>query len=170
MRSPVTIKGQPIMKKYRLSFFLLCAVVCVGATLSSINCSSTGTMNGNLRVNISDQPVWGPTGYDHAEYYYIPDIDCYYSVSERQYIYREGSEWRYAATLPSSYSSYDPYHSYKVVVYEDKPYQNNGNHREKYKMFKGKKDQEVIRDSHEDKYFVNKDHPDHDKWVKKQGH
>jgi hypothetical protein len=158
------------MKKSKFSFFLLCALVFMGIALSSINCAGTGTMNGNLRVNISDQPVWGPTGYDYVEYYYIPDIDVYYSVSERQYIYREGLEWRYAVSLPASYSSYDPYHSYKVAVYEAKPYQNNDSHREKYKMFKGKKDQQVIRDSREDKYFAHKDHPDHDKWVKKQQH
>jgi len=156
------------MKKSKFSLFVLCALVLAGIALTSINCAGTGTMNGSLRVNISDQPLWGPTGYDHAEYYYIPDIDVYYSISERQYIYREGSEWRYAVSLPTSYSSYDPYNSYKVVVYEDKPYQYNDNHREKYKTFKGKKDQQVIRDSHDNKYFVNKDHPEHDKWVKKQ--
>ena len=28
-----------------------------------------------LNLNIATQPVWGPVGYDHAEYYYMPDID-----------------------------------------------------------------------------------------------
>ena len=85
-------------------------------------------MNGGVDVNISDQPIWGPTGYDRADFYYIPDIDCYYSVSEHQYIYREGTEWRHAASLPAKYGSYDPDHSYKAVVNEDKPYQNNISH------------------------------------------
>jgi hypothetical protein len=28
----------------------------------------------------------------------------------------------------------------------------------------------VIRDSHDPRYFVNKDHPEHDNWVKRQQH
>ena len=158
------------MKKSKLTFFLLCLTIFIGITLSSINCAGTGTMNGSIGMNISDQPIWGPTGYDRADYYYIPDIDSYYSVSERQYIYREGSDWKHAASLPSTYSSYDPYHSYKVVVNEEQPYRHNDNHREKYKTFKGMKDQQVIRDSHDHKYFVNKDHPEHDSWVKEHQH
>ena len=139
--------------------------------LSSINCAGTGTMNGSVGVNISDQPIWGPTGYDRADFYYIPDIDSYYSVSEHQYIYRDGSTWRQNASLPSSYSGHDPYHSYKVVINnENKPYQNNDTHRAKYGTFKGVKDQPVIRDSRDPRYFVNKDHPEHDNWVKQQKH
>jgi hypothetical protein len=73
--------------------------------------------------------------------------------------------------LPSTYSGYDPYHSYKVVINnEDKPYQNHDTHQAKYAPLKGKKDQPVIRDSQNPKYFVNKDHPQHDNWVKQQQH
>jgi hypothetical protein len=158
------------MNKSKLNFFLLCAVVISGAAVSSIDCAGPGTLNGSVGINISDQPVWGPTGYDRADYYYIPDIDSYYSVSEHQYIYRDGSGWKHGASLPSNYSGYDPYHSYKVVVNEDKPYQNNESHQAKYGTFKGVKNQPVIRDSHDPKYFVNKDHPEHDKWVKEQKH
>jgi hypothetical protein len=170
MSLSVTMKGRSIMKKFKLSFFLLCAVVFAGIAFSSINCMGTGTMNASVGVNISDQPIWGPTGYDRADYYYIPDIDSYYSVSERQYIYRDGSVWKHAASLPSSYSGYDPYHSYKIVINEDMPYQNNDRHQAKYRTYKGKKDQPVIRDSRDAKYFVNKDHPEHENWVKEQKH
>ena len=148
--------------------FLLYALVLTGITVSSINCWGAGTMDGSVGVNISDQPIWGPEGYDRADYYYIPDIDCYYSVSEHQYIYRDGSAWTHGATLPPSYSNYDPYHSYKVVINEATPYQNHDSHQAKYGTFKGKKDQPVIRDSHDPKYFGIKDHPQHDNWVKQQ--
>jgi hypothetical protein len=170
MSSSVAMKGRPIMKRSKLTLFLVLAVLFTGMALSSINCMGTGTMNGSVVINISDQPIWGPTGYDRADFYYIPDIDVYYSVSEREYIYRDGPAWRHGATLPSSYSGYDPYHSYKVVVNEDKPYQNNNNHQAKYGAFKGVRDQPVIRDSHDSKYFVNKDHPEHNNWVKEQKH
>ncbi|OGU26062.1 MAG: hypothetical protein A2X66_06045 [Ignavibacteria bacterium GWA2_54_16] len=133
-----------------------------------MNCSVMGLTYGTVSVNITDQPVWGPTGYDHAQYYYIPEIDAYYSVYERQYIYRDGSSWIYGTSLPSRYSSYDPYRSYKVVINEDKPYRYNDSHREKYKTFKGTKNQQVIRDSRDPKYFEHKDHPEHDKRVKEK--
>ena len=101
--------------------------------------------------------------------YDIPDIDVYYSVADRQYIYNDGTTWIHVASLPVRYSSYDPYTSYKVVINESTPYQNNGKHSSQYGHFKGSRDQEVIRNSHDAKYFVIKDHPDHDKWVK-EGH
>jgi len=158
------------MKTSRLSVYLFSAVIFTGIALSSINCMGTASTygSGSDNDNISDQPVWGPTGYDRADYYYIPDINSYYSVSERQYIYRDGSNWKHAAALPSIYSNHDPYHSYKVVINEDKPYQNNYSHQTKYGTFKGVKDQPVIRDSHDRKYFVNKNHPEHENWVKTQ--
>ena len=157
------------MKQSKI-IFLVYALILMGITVSSINCWGTGTMNGGVGVNISDQPIWGPEGYDRADYYYIPDIDSYYSISEHQYIYRNGSTWTHGASLPSSYSDYDPYHSYKIVINEDKPYQNHESHQAKYTTFKGKKDQPVIRDSRDPKYFVNKDHPEHNNWVKQQNH
>jgi len=158
------------MIQSKKGFTLLCALLFAGVAVSAMGCFGTGTMDGGIGVNIGDQPAWGPTGYDHADYYYIPDIDSYYSVSEHQYIYRDGSSWVHGKALPASYSKYDPYHSYKVVMNEEKPYQKNDTHQTKYGSFKGVKDQPVIRDSHDPKYFVNKDHPEHDKWVNDQKH
>jgi hypothetical protein len=152
------------MKNLKISFFLLYAFIAVSIAVSSINCA------GSYEANISDQPIWGPTGYDRADFYFIPDIDCYYSVSEHEYIYKEGSGWAHGATLPSRYGSYDPYNSYKVVVNEKTPYQNHDVHQAKYAAYKGAKNQPVIRDSKDPKYFVIKDHPEHDNWVKGQKH
>jgi hypothetical protein len=152
------------MKNLKLSFFLLYAFIAVSVAVSSINCA------GSYEANISDQPIWGPAGYDRADFYFIPDIDCYYSVSEHEYIYKEGSGWSHGATLPSRYGSYDPYNSYKVVVNEKTPYQNHDVHQAKYAAYKSVKNQPVIRDSKDPKYFVIKDHPEHDNWVKGQKH
>jgi hypothetical protein len=158
------------MRTSGLTFFLLCALLVTGMAVSPMGCMGTGTMSGSSGMNISDQPIWGPSGYDRADYYYIPDIDSYYSVSEHQYIYRNGSDWKHGTSLPTRYSGYDPYQSYKVVISEDRPYQNNDRHREKYESFKGVKNQPVIRDSRDPKYFVNKGHPEHENWVKEQRH
>ena len=117
-----------------------------------------------VQVNIGVQPVWGPVGYDYVDYYYLPDVEAYYYVPAHQYIYEERGTWIRTSSLPVRFGSFDIYHSYKVVINEPKPYLHHNNYKVKYVSYKGKHDQLVIRDSHEEKYFVVKGHPEHDKW------
>jgi hypothetical protein len=123
----------------------------------------------NFNVNLDRQPIWGPAGYDHVEYYYMPDIEVYYNVPQRRYYYNDGGRWISGATLPSRYRGYDLYNAHKVVVNEPSPYRHHEMYREKYASFKGRHDQQPIRDSREEKYFVNKNHPEHGNWMKQQG-
>jgi hypothetical protein len=124
----------------------------------------------NLDFNIGTQPVWGPTGYDHVEYYYLPDIEVYYSVPQHRYFYYDGGRWIGRSSLPPRYRGFDLYNSYKVVVNERSPYLHHELYKQKYSMFKGRHDQQPIRDSRESKYFINKNHPEHNNWVKQQKH
>jgi hypothetical protein len=106
----------------------------------------------SLNLNIGNQPDWGPTGYDHVDYYYMPDIDCYYDVPNRQYIYLNGNSWTRATALPPRYANYDIYHGYKVVVNQPQPYLHAATYRAKYARYKGVRTQTVIRDSRDVKY------------------
>ena len=124
----------------------------------------------SVGINVDRQPIWGPTGYDHVEYYYLPDIGVYYNVPRHLFFYNERGRWVSRSSLPSRYRSYDLYHSYKVVVNEPTPYRNDKMYREKYSSYKGRHDQQPIRDSRDPRYFVNKDHPEHNNWVKQQKH
>jgi hypothetical protein len=121
-----------------------------------------------LRVNVSTQPIWGPVGYDHVEYYYLPDIDSYYYVPGHKYVYLEGGRWISRSSLPQRYSHYDMYNSRKVVINERRPYLRNHEYRTKYAVSGERSDQYSIRDSHDSKYFVNKNHPEHSKWLDSQ--
>jgi len=109
----------------------------------------------SLSINIGSQPEWGPTGYDRADYYYMPDIDSYYDVNAHQYVYFNNNVWIHSAALPARYSNYDVYNGYKVVVNERTPWVHNTVYRTKYANYKGKRNQTIIRDSREVKY---KDH------------
>ncbi len=122
----------------------------------------------NFGINISNQPIWGPTGYDEVQYYYLPDIDAYYYVPQHRFIYQVGDRWVFSSTLPSRYRNYNLYSGYKVVINEDKPYLRNNVYREKYGSYKDRHDQQPIRDSRDSKYFVNKNHPQHNSWVQQQ--
>jgi hypothetical protein len=123
----------------------------------------------HLSINIGVQPIWGPVGYDHVEYYYLPDIDSYYYVPQHQFIYEEGGQWRRSASLPSRYGNYDLYNSHTVVVNDRNPYRHPQLYRDRYGSFKGARDQQPIRDSRETRYFENKDHPEHGKWMEQNG-
>ncbi|MES2061678.1 MAG: hypothetical protein V4456_07140 [Bacteroidota bacterium] len=106
----------------------------------------------SLSINIGSQPEWGPTGYDHADYYYMPDIDTYYDVPAHQYVYLENNTWVRRASLPSRYSNYNVYNGYKVVVNEPNPWTHATTYRTKYANYRGRTGQTIIRDSRDVKY------------------
>lgn len=117
-----------------------------------------------LNVNIGTQPVWGPVGYDHVEYYYMPDIDAFYYVPRHQYIYQQRGRWVFASSLPARYNNYDLYSGYKVVINDPTPYRHADTYRSQYGSYRGRHDQEVIRNSQDPRYFEVKDHPQHNQW------
>ena len=118
----------------------------------------------SIRANIGSQPVWGPSGYDRAEYYYLPEIDVFYNVSRRQYVYEQRGRWVFSASLPRQYRNYDLYSGYKVVVNDNRPYRNAGMYRTKYATHKNNHNQESIRNSKDSRYFKIKEHPEHNNW------
>ncbi len=115
-------------------------------------------------VNSSSQPIWGPVGYDLAENYYMPEIESYYNVRSRKYMFLINGKWVTSSTLPTRYSNFDLYHGYKVVINEKNPYLRFNKHRVKYISYWNKHNQEPIRDSREVKYYVNENHPKHNDW------
>lgn len=121
----------------------------------------------SVNVNIGTQPLWGPTGYDYASYYYLPDIETYYYVPKKQFIYLSGGNWVFGASLPAPYRNYNLYEGYKVVINTPRPYLNFKGDKVKYAKFKGHKGQTVILRSNDPKYAVLKGHPKHASGVAK---
>src|SRR6478735_9110320 len=76
----------------------------------------------SLQINIGSQPNWGPRGYDHVDYYYLPEVESYYYVPTRQFVYLERNKWVHRKSLPSRYRNYDLYQGRKVVINEPRPY------------------------------------------------
>ncbi|OXA80946.1 hypothetical protein B0A65_05065 [Flavobacterium frigidimaris] len=96
----------------------------------------------SINVNIGTPPSWGPEGNDDSRYYYLPDIDTYYDITQRQYIYDNNGKWIRDKRLPSQYRNYDLYGGYKVVLNDyngNTPYTYHKKHRENYpKGYHGK--------------------------------
>ncbi|MFT4024097.1 MAG: hypothetical protein QM664_09985 [Flavihumibacter sp.] len=97
-----------------------------------------------VQVNIGSQPTWGPAGYDYAEYYYMPDIDVYYNVPRRQFVYFDRGRWCFASSLPSAYRHFDLYSGYKVVVNEPNPYLRGNYFRDHYRSYRGWQGRQVV--------------------------
>ena len=133
-------------------------ITCLVAIGSIYGYKADAQVRFNVNVNIGSQPAWGPEGYDYAEYYYMPDIDAYYYVPERQFIYLEGSRWVFAPALPPRFH-YDLYRGYKVVVNDPRPYLNPGIYRNRYAGYRGAWGrQTIIRDSRNPRYFAAQPH------------
>jgi hypothetical protein len=115
----------------------------------------------NVNINIGSQPLWGPVGYEHVDYYYLPDIDSYYYVPQRQFIYLNAGNWVFATALPSRFSGYNLYNGYKVVINSPQPYLHYKEHKIKYAGYKGRGGQPIILKSNNPKYYVVKGHPNH---------
>lgn len=66
------------------------------------------------------------------EYYYMPEVDAYYSVYERSYYYNDGVRWVSAAYLPGAYRNYDWRTARYYAVRAHRPYMNANVYRERY--------------------------------------
>lgn len=127
------------MKKVTVVVFILISCFFGNNIMAQIRLSLPG--------NTVDQPLWGPAGYDHAEYYYMPDIDAFYYVPKRQYIYRHRGRWLFTTEFPTRFQHFDRFLGYKVVINDPKPYRNAKMYRTKFEGYKGRTDQLAIRNS-----------------------
>lgn len=97
----------------------------------------------NVNINLGSQPSWGPAGYNYVDYYYLPDIESYYYVPKRQFIYLNNGQWVFANALPSRYQGYNLFSGYKVVINRPTPYLQFQEDRVKYVGYKNKKGAQV---------------------------
>ncbi|MGF1924959.1 MAG: hypothetical protein ACQUHE_12335, partial [Bacteroidia bacterium] len=97
--------------------FILMAIVASATAISQ-----PAQAQVSLQINIGSQPSWGPRGYDYVNYYYLPDVESYYHVPSRQFVYLERNKWVHRRTLPSRYRSYNLHQGRKIVVNQARPY------------------------------------------------
>jgi hypothetical protein len=141
------------MKKLRIILIFL--------TLFLIHTSFTSAQV-SINFNISSQPLWGPVSYDYVEYYYLPEYDIYYNAPKAQFVYMLDNRWLFSSRLPYQYRNIDLYSTFKVVINEPKPYLRNDHYADYYKHYKHEHSkQELIRDSHDSKYTIRKNHPNY---------
>jgi hypothetical protein len=61
-------------------------------------------------------PSWAPPYYPGVRYYYLPDIEVYYDLSDREFVYLANGQWLFSPTLPSVYATYDLYNGFIIAL------------------------------------------------------
>lgn len=101
------------------------------AFFSTINTNAQVSVN----VNLGTAPVWAPAERVETQYYYLPEIDTYYDVPQRKYIYLSNNTWVRSNALPSRHRNYN-LKGGKVVYITDyrgnSPYIHHKKHKTKY--------------------------------------
>ncbi len=86
----------------------------------------------NVSVNLGAQPQWGPKGYNYVDYYYLPEVQSYYHVPSKQFIYQDRNKWVHRKSLPTKYRGYNLYQGRKVVINKPNPYLQHQTYYAKY--------------------------------------
>jgi hypothetical protein len=116
------------MKKFALSI-IIAASGLVTQTASAQVGVNVGFRIGPLVINVH-KPIAPAIVYD--EFYYLPEVDAYYSVPEQCYYYNDGYNWVNAAYLPGAYRNYDWRSVRRYEVRAQRPYANHDYYRNKY--------------------------------------
>ena len=89
----------------------------------------------SVNVNLGTPPVWAPAEKVETQYYYLPEIDSYYDVPAKRFLYVKNGGWVRAEKLPTKYSNYN-LRKGKVIFLTDyrgnAPYVYHKKHKVKY--------------------------------------
>ena len=61
-------------------------------------------------------PEWAPPYSAGVRYYYLPDIETYYDLSNNDFVYMDDGQWRFSASLPGMYDGYDLYNGFEIAL------------------------------------------------------
>ncbi|MBS1655173.1 MAG: hypothetical protein JSU05_10030 [Bacteroidetes bacterium] len=65
---------------------------------------------------VYENPDWAPPYYTGVRYYYLPDLEIYYDLSAREFVYPYEGQWLFSYNLPPMYASYDLYNGFVVAL------------------------------------------------------
>jgi hypothetical protein len=76
-------------------------------------CVTTSLVNQRMQYS---NPPWAPAYNPGVRYYYIPDIETYYDLSDQGFVFLDNGQWLFSNTLPPIYSGYDLYNGYVIAL------------------------------------------------------
>ncbi len=98
------------MKSFnKISIAILIIISLSGLT----NCGTTSFISAGVQYT---NPPWAPPYSSGVRYYYLPDIETYYDLSNQDFVYLDNGQWLSSQTLPSIYSTYDLYSGFAIAL------------------------------------------------------
>ncbi|MES2274818.1 MAG: hypothetical protein V4592_02270 [Bacteroidota bacterium] len=94
-----------------------------------------------INLHLGTQPVYVPAPqpvvvnepvYNDDDYYYLPEVEAYYSVGEHSYYYQDGDRWVSAAYLPGRYHDFDWRSAKRFEVRASRPYMHHDIYRGRF--------------------------------------
>ncbi|MBS7563142.1 hypothetical protein KHS38_01880 [Mucilaginibacter sp. Bleaf8] len=76
-----------------------------------------------------------PAAVVYDDFYYMPDVEAYYSVPENVYYYMDGDEWISAPCLPGAYRDYNWRNVRHYEVRAERPFRNHDYYRSRFGGF-----------------------------------
>ncbi len=70
--------------------------------------------------------------YGEEDYYYLPEVDAYYSIPQRCYFYNYNGSWVSAAYLPGAYHDFDWRYARRFEVRAPRPFMHHEYYRTRY--------------------------------------
>lgn len=94
------------------------AIVFVIAMTGVESCGTTSYVSAGIGSQYVNPP-WAPPYVAGVRYYYLPDIEAYYDLSNQDFVYLDNGQWLFSRTLPSLYSWYDLYNGFTIALNVD---------------------------------------------------
>jgi len=105
------------MKKVTAKLTVVLTVLIMALGFSNCGTSYYGASGDENYDNYYDyNPVWAPDYYAGTRYYYFPDIETYYDLATRNFVYLYNGRWLFARALPSFYSGFNLRNAFVVIV------------------------------------------------------
>ena len=89
----------------------------LAALIGLLVLSNAPAARAQVRVGVQlGAPGWGPQVGPNMQYYYLPELNAYYDLYNRAYLFFDGYNWVSSYALPPAYAGLDPYQFHPVPL------------------------------------------------------
>lgn len=104
------------MKKVIIQLTIALAALVMALGFTSCGTSYYGASDDYYDNYYDYNPRWAPDYYYGTRYYYFPDIEAYYDLATRNFVYLSNGQWLFSQMLPPVYSAFNLNNAFIVIV------------------------------------------------------
>ena len=105
----LNVQNEKILQGISFRGTVIIPFFAVALLFTLYSCVTPYMVGQNQGMTYGTPPPWAPNNdnFGQVNYYYLPDIECYYDLRNREFVYIEDGSWRFSASLPSIFASFD---------------------------------------------------------------